>query len=197
MCSGESWGLHGFGLVAKPERLFASFWARMDFSFGLRRCHTGTGTLGPKLTRFASSDEPGLEFESSMCGICVVMLLSCCCCRVAVVVLPLCCCCVVVVVLLLLCCCCCCCCCSVTYESVCMCTSPQACKLQLIEKACSPGDVGLHNSQGIYPTPILSCAGAVHPISMITTPPSVIRHGNSRNTNMTQSLPNTWTRMNQ
>ena len=27
------------------------------------------------------------------------------------------------------------------------------------QKACKPGDVGLHRSQGIYPTPILSCSG--------------------------------------
>ena len=43
-----------------------------------------------------------------------------------------------------------------TYESVCMCTSPQTCKLQAnYKKACSPGDVGLHNSRRI--TPHQSC----------------------------------------
>ena len=38
---------------------------------------------------------------------------------------------------------------------VCVSTSPQACKLQLIKKACRPGDVGLHRSQQI--TPPQSC----------------------------------------
>ena len=51
-----------------------------------------------------------------------------------------------------------------SHMRVCGCAHHLRCaSYKLIKKACSPGDVGLHDSQGNYSTPILSCAKTVLP----------------------------------
>ena len=91
---------------------------------------------------------------------------------------------------------CCCCCCSVTYESARMSTSPQACKLKLIKRranletwACTvPKEITLHQFCHVQE---LYTQKHDHNASWCDQAWKFLE------TILTQSLPNTWTRMNQ
>ena len=82
-----------------------------------------------------------------------------------------------------------------THMKVCVCTQHlrPACSCKLIKKACKPGDVGLHRE---LPNPSPDVSRRITTIILITTPPLVIRNGKTGMSNMTQPLPNTWTRVN-